>query len=119
MTLKSQMVADVSSVLLNTDEMAESITLYADGDVSGIGTPVVGVFDETEPQRTIERGRDVIRRGSLGLADSVSVTTKAAWLIRGEVWQTMTSPASIEGLRTLQLQRNDIEERGRNTGGLK
>lgn len=108
-TLAEQIVADVSTVFLNADEFAESVTRHVAG-VADAGTDVAatGIFIEDAADRSYETGDKITRTATLQIAETVSITDRDAWTIRSQRWETQKGeygPRVDGGMRTIRLER--------------
>jgi hypothetical protein len=108
-SLADDLAADVSRTFLQTDQFGELVTRYPDGDTDTPDDPVGGMFNELPPVRQIDSGDRVVRRGELGLAEATAATKEDSWLVRGEEWQTIAVTSAIAGLKTVHLQRDDVD----------
>lgn len=109
MTLAAQMAADVSAVLLNTDEIAESWTHRPLG-VAANDTAVTVVPNEPDADRRTDHGRHVEHERVIYLASGVSCDTADQWLDADSVKYETLSVGHVEaGLRKLKLRRMDDE----------
>lgn len=106
MTLSALIAADVATVLLNTDEVGETVTRYPSGD-TGSGADAVGAFFEDAPIRDTSTGEVVVRAGVLVIASTVTTTAKDSWLIRSEVWQVVSVEAAEHGTKNVNVRRDD------------
>lgn len=85
MTLADQIAADVADVLLNTEEHAESVTHRPLGNAAA-DAAVTAVVQFDEPQIEHDRGRKVLQRGVLFVADSLALAETDRWRIRGKFY---------------------------------
>ena len=114
MTLKSQIAADVASVLLNTDEFAEDVTYTPSGEAA---KSIKAVFDyEGFTPEDAEDGR--VQRHDATLFISTDATlgianpnAKDQVTISSEVWDIVRVMESGNGAARLQLVRFVPEEK--------
>lgn len=108
-TLAEQIEADVSSVFLNTDEFAESVTRHVAG-IADAETDVsaTGVFIEDAADRQYETGDQIVRMATLQIAETVTVADRDAWTIRSQRWDICNGEYGQRvdgGMRTIRLKR--------------
>lgn len=106
MSLATLIAADVSAVILNTDDFAEAVTRYPLG-VTASGAATTAVFFEDEPVKSEQGGEEVIRGGRLFLASSVTVDPRDSWLIRSLVWQCAGVESADTGSKIVRVERSD------------
>lgn len=106
MSLAGLIADDVSAVLLNTSDFAESVTRYPAG-VTGSAATVTGVFFEDEPDQSLDGGESVLRRAALHISSDQTVDIRDSWLIRSELWQTAGVESANLGSRIIRLSRRD------------
>lgn len=111
-SLKDQIAADVSSVFLNTGEFADQVTRYPLGDTAA-GKPVIGVFEEDDPQELLKSGKEIERMGTLHIAEDQEADSRDRWKINEEIWDAESVGRIEEGMKTVRLKR--IVEEYRNT----
>ena len=111
-TLKEQIASDVSSVFLNTDEHADSITRYPLGDTAA-GEPVTGIFEEDDPKQLLQAGREIERMGTLHISEYQTADGRDRWKINDEIWDAESVGRIEDGMKTVRLRR--IIEEFRNT----
>ncbi len=106
MSLSGLIADDVSAVLLNVSDFAESVTRYPAG-VTASGAAVTAVFFEDEPDQSLDGGESVLRRGALHISSDQTVDIRDSWLVRSELWQTAGVESASLGSRILRLSRRD------------
>ena len=117
MSLASQIAADITSVFLNTDEVARSVTRYPLGVVPN-AVPITVIWEPDDDEKRNsgqheERGRDNIRMGWLRVAAAAAVVPADRWLIDSAVWETQ-GIQTVDGMQYARLVR--VENELRNTG---
>lgn len=112
-TLKAEMQADVAAVFQNTDEFAETWEHWPGGDSgSAVSATVIPNYpSESQGQaeeRSTSRGLEQVRKFTIYVADSLTLTSEDAWQDEGgNEFQTLTIGESEEGLIPVVIQRND------------
>lgn len=72
---------------------------------------ITAIFDEREPERDQRGGRQVIRKGMLLVASSVSANVADQWVIRTLVWETLAVGTAVAGLIEVTVTRTEDETR--------
>ena len=111
MTLKALMKADVDTVILSTDDFAETIVLYRNG-VESSASLVVGVVSWMTPEIETGRGLSQIRTADVLLGDDVTVTTKDAMHIDGQRVEVVWVGVTQDGCQTVSVRQVVHETRG-------
>lgn len=111
MTLADQMLSDVSTVFLNTDEHAGTYTYTAPR--TGTTSSVVGVWDIDEtPNLEVTRGLENILTGKLLVDEAETIKKDGSFSINGETWQVESVGGENVGMRTIVLTRQVVSHRG-------
>lgn len=122
MTLRSQILADVSTVFLNQEDFAESVTRYPGGQSPSASVVAIwepeDYFTNTGPAVDHSIGQKIPRRGRLFVSASQTATQSDTWEIAGELWQTEKLGTAADGLRIVYLRRDDLIRREQ-AGGLR
>ena len=118
MTLASQMTTDVVQVFLNTEDFAQVVTHYANGDESsGASMTVIWFPDALEGSNENEGDGRVLHRdtgdkirqsGLLEVANTESVTElKDTFLINSELWALKRIIGKDANMMTLLVVKTD------------
>lgn len=110
LSLLTLMATDAASLVLNTDDAAQSVT-HRPLNVAANDVAVTAVFSEEHPNETEERGKGVIRRAMLTVGSSVSTSVKDRWIVSSEQWDTVRVQQDAGGLQVVFLQRVEDELR--------
>lgn len=114
-SLLTLMTSDATSLVLNTSDVAQSITHRPLG-VAADDTSVTAVFSEDEPMESEERGKSVVRKAMIVVGPSVSVSVKDRWVVSSETWEAVRIQQDGGGLQVVFVQRQEDELRsGRKT----
>lgn len=117
MAFKDLIEEHVTTVFLNTDQFADSITRRPLG-VSADDVAVDAIFEEMPQSKNFEGGEQVERTAHLHIDVSTVVDESDEWVIDSVVWQTV-KPGRVEnGFRIVTIQRNNYKNR-RMTGGVR
>lgn len=109
MTLASQMLSDVSSVFLNTDEHAAA---YAYTKRSGSTGTVDGVWELDEvPNLELTRGEENCHTGKLHVAATTTLKRDDVVTINSQAWTIAGVGAVNAGMQTITLKRQDVASR--------
>lgn len=116
MTLASQLVSDVSSVFLETDDFATSVTQYPLGVVANAVT-LTAVFDQDDdngqPGHDSMFGNRLMRQARLELAATVTVTCgethreRDTFLIAGILWGAVRIIGRDSAMQTILVEYQD------------
>ena len=111
MTLAAQMIADVSTVFMNTDDFASSVIRYIGGDVSNTRS-ITAIVTLSPVQENSDRGRGYMHRATMDLSEDVVLTTADAIKYDGDRYEIEGIGAAEHGMRTVSLIRYQPEVRG-------
>lgn len=117
MTLKSLIESHATSVFLNTDHFAESVTHRPLGVTANDAT-VTAIVEWDEPSVETSHGREVRQSGKLSVADSVSCSVKDHWVVDSVTYQATSVRPAQGGLQIVTIQAHDIEARREMRGGI-
>ena len=110
MTLKSQIISEASTVFLNTDEFAESITHYPGGGNSGSPVTAIVTYDETSKEggnlNEVHRSA-----GFLCVGSDVSMSSQDRVTIGDADYQVTKVDPVQAGMRKVYFQGHDFERR--------
>lgn len=68
-----------------------------------------GMWDEHDPEPTMDRGKGVMRRGVLTLAESVSVSVSDRFTVQDQLWTVVSVQSPGSGFVDVRLQRMEDE----------
>jgi len=111
-TLKADIVTHATSVLLNTDHFAEIGIRWILGDNTDT-EEVTGLWKDESPDKTDDRGRDFLNRGTFHFAGTQEMTIRDALYIRDlqyEIEKVTEEPS--QGLKTAWCVRRTSDTRG-------
>lgn len=101
MTLSEQIVADVSTVILNEDDFAEPVTRIAsDGTRDGF-TAIADTF----PEEWNEFDKCWEQRGFVELASTATVARSDKWEVKGKEFKVEKLGDDRHGMRRIDLIR--------------
>lgn len=108
MSLSDLIDADVSGVILNTNDFAESITHRpADDSDNDTARTVVFIEDSRVPVVDHPKGKRYVRNATIRIASSVTVTKKDTWIRNSEKWQTVADGRVVNGLKQVLVTRTE------------
>lgn len=111
-----EMVESDLDQIFNTDEFADPVTHWPQGD-AGRAAEVTAVFIPEESRRELRRGEEIVRPACLWVREAVEVHHKDAWEIGGILYQTLKFDPVEHGSRRIELQRNDKSHTSRPGAG--
>ena len=104
MTLASQMLSDVTSVFLNSDEHAETVTRTPYN--GGAPTSFLAIVDVLETTLDEKSGKQELRRASMMFASSVTINIDDTITYGGVVLIVKTVSLASVGMKTAMLTRS-------------
>lgn len=115
MNLRNLISSDASSVFLNTDDFAESVTRYIDGQ-PGVQEAVVAVVIHGDVDVELAQGRGRTASVTLQMAESQSVSETDAFMVDGKRFEVIKVGQPNEGMRVVYCHeyRGDRREARRN-----
>lgn len=84
----------------------EDVTRYPLG-VVGSADVMTGLFVESASSQDTSRGESNSRSGQLRVSSDETVDPRDTWLIRGEVWETLSVSDDSSGVKRLSLRKNE------------
>lgn len=103
MTLKDLISSDVS-LLLNSDDFAETVTRRPNGNTAGSEAQTANVFfPDAETQ--IAGGKSTTYDAQIQISSADSVTAADAYVIGSEVYSVVRIDKPVSGLRMVNLRR--------------
>lgn len=103
MTLKTLMASHVSTIILRTDDFAETVTRLT----SAQDQTAVVFYTDTDVERG--RGKGTLYAASMELAESSECEEGDAYEIKGLRYEVVTITPAVHGLKTAALRRMDSE----------
>jgi hypothetical protein len=116
MGFREMVEADLDTVFFNTNEFADTVTQWPQGD-AGRAVEVTAIFIPEESRRELRRGEEIVRPAVLWVKASVEVHHKDQWEIGGETYQTLKFDPLEHGARRVEIQRNDKSHTSRPGAG--
>lgn len=115
MSLRNLINSDASSVFLNTDDFAESVTRYIDGH-TGVQESVAAVVIHGDVEVELSQGRGRTASVTLQINESQSVSESDAFLIDSKRFEVIKVGQANEGMRVVYCHeyRGDRREARRN-----
>lgn len=104
MSLLTLMQSDAASLVINTSDAGQSVT-HRPLNVAASDASVTAVWHEDEPIESNERGVGILRRGTLTVGSSVTVTTRDRWQVNSEWWETTRWQTDGGGLQVVYVQQ--------------
>lgn len=118
MGLKDLIAADVSRVILNTEDFAESITRWPEG-TQALAESVTAIFLPEESNRDTSRGEETVIPAAVIVSESQEVHRDDVWVIDEQEYATLAIHDPLHGSRTIDVHRIDRKHTTRHqTGGL-
>ena len=111
MTLASQMIADVATVFLNTDDFASTVIRYIGGDVANTRS-ITAIITLLPVQENDDRGRGYMHRATMDLSEDVILTAADAIKYDGNRYEIEGIGGAEHGMRTVTLIRYQPEAKG-------
>ena len=108
MTLKTLMASHVSTIILRTDDFAETVTRLKGGHCARAQEQTAVVFYiDTDVERG--RGKGTLYASSMELAESSECEEGDAYEINRLRYEVVTITPAVYGLKTAALRRMDAE----------
>jgi hypothetical protein len=111
MTLSSMISADVADVFLNTDDFADTVRRYRNGDLKD-GADFVAVVTISGADTSEHVGRGTIVRASLVCAESIDIRATDKVRHNGIDYEVENVGDAEHGMRTVSMVRYSGEFRG-------
>jgi hypothetical protein len=108
MTLREQIIADVSTVFLNTDEFAETCRRLVDGEES-LSRPIVGIPSNDQFAAEDLRGRGYTHMRFFTIAEDTVLNEKDAIRIGSLRYEVESIADPVSGMKTARLIRYQQE----------
>lgn len=114
MSLRDLMQSHAATVFLNTEHFGESVKHIA----GGLEATVTAIVTIEPPERQQQDGDARVFRPKILVLESVLVRPGDTWRINGIEYQTeKIQPVTGDGLRTIELTRQDVLMRKGGRGG--
>lgn len=111
MRLNDLIHSQASTVFLNTEHFAETVTHRPLGDDAFDAAVVANVVWE-EPAENADGGQGQKLRGRLDVPSCLALDVRDQWLIEGRLYQTRLVGEAQGGLQAVLVQRTTIQRRG-------
>lgn len=111
MTLAAQMVEDVSTVFMNTDDFASTVIRYANGDAENAQS-ITAIITLLPVQENEDRGRGFLLRATMDLSEDVILTISDSIKYDGNRYEIVSIGDAEHGMRTCQIIRYVAEVKG-------
>lgn len=107
MTLYDLITADVSAVILNTDDFAESVTQIRS---DGTNTTITAIPHYEEPKVVVrDGGSKTVHSAQLDVPDSATLDLSDRWTFGGHTWECVAIGDSDAGLVPVMVERRERE----------
>lgn len=108
MTIRSLIDSQASSLLIDTDAFAETVTRRKGGKCTRSVNQTAVVFWES-PEVERGRGKGTLYASSMELASANPVEEGDSYLINSIVYEVVTVGRAVHGLKNVTLRRMDSE----------
>ena len=111
MTLAAQMIADVSTVFMNTDDFASTVIRYIGGSESNTRA-ITAIVTLSPVQENDDRGRGYMHRATMDLSEDVILSAADGIKYDGSRYEIEGIGAAEHGMRSVSLIRYQAEAKG-------